>query len=85
MSIYRISQNKAFTGKPDLIVEYEGDPPCLYCNRPVPYDQRGTDGPLVCGHCDMGHNPDGTKWTWEQNKERHANFARRIQEIRNNQ
>lgn len=80
---YRIHQNEAFTGKPDLIVEYDGDPPCLYCNEPV--TSPSMDGPLVCPWCDMGKNKDGTKWTWQENKARHDNFAKRIQEIRANQ
>jgi hypothetical protein len=80
---YRISQNEAFTGRPDLIVEYEGDPPCLFCNRPV--KSPSSDGPLICPMCDMGCNEDGTAWTREENETHHANFSRRIQEIRANQ
>lgn len=85
MTIYHISQNQAFTGRPDLIVEYEGDPPCLFCNQPVPYEDRGADGPLVCGWCDCGCNRNGKEWTPEENNARHANFARRIKEIREHQ
>ena len=76
---YLIHRNEAFTGRKPLKVEYDGDPPCLFCNQPV--TSPSTDGPLVCGTCDCGCNNDGRPWTREENKAAHENFNRRIEEI----
>jgi hypothetical protein len=78
---YYINRNEAFTGLKQLEVEYDYPPPCLYCNRLV--ESPSTDGPLVCGWCDMGCNSDGSKWTEQDSLDRHANFKRRIEEIIN--
>ena len=64
-----------------LEVEYDGDPPCLFCNEPV--TSPSTDGPLICGACDCGMNKDGTTWTNEQSSERWANRESKIKEIIN--
>lgn len=71
---YYINRNEAFTGLKHLEVEYEFPPPCLYCGEPV--IDESTDGPLVCPWCDMGYNSDGTKWTDEQNYEKHNHFKK---------
>lgn len=47
-------------------VEIEGTPPCLFCCRLVL--DPSMDRPLVCGPCDRGRNPDGSKWTVMQSK-----------------
>jgi uncharacterized Zn finger protein (UPF0148 family) len=81
MTQYMIGQNTPFTGLPDLCVEYKYPPPCLYCNEPVV--SPSADGPLVCPSCDCGYNKDWSKWTTEENIARHKNFAKKINEIRN--
>jgi len=63
------------------MVDYDGDPPCLFCNEPV--TSPSTDGPLICGWCDCGGNRDGTNWTSEQREERWANRIKRTDEIKN--
>jgi len=48
MTVYYIK--RTHVGLPDLEVEYEGDPPCLWCGEPVP-SPGSMDGPLVSrGH-----------------------------------
>jgi hypothetical protein len=49
---------------PDLVVEIEDPPPCLFCGEPV--DSPSSDGPLVCAWCDLGMRRDGAKWTQEE-------------------
>lgn len=55
---YRISQGPL---RPPIEIEIEGPPPCLFCGAPVALPS--VNGPLVCGPCDVGVNPDGTRWT----------------------
>jgi hypothetical protein len=77
VTTYYISQ---FPRAP-LRIEIETDPPpCLFCDRPVTLPS--TDGPLVCGACDCGHNQDGSRWTDAQRDERWAHRRARITEYR---
>jgi hypothetical protein len=75
MTTYRIAR----FGQDDLVVEIHGIPPCLYCGAPV--TEPSMDGPLVCAPCDMGRNADGTRWTDEQDRERHRHFADAIDKL----
>lgn len=59
-------------------VEIKGVPPCLWCSAPV--DSPSADGPLVCPHCDMGVNKDGTKWSSADYRERRAQFVRSVED-----
>ncbi len=61
-------------------VEIEFPPPCLYCGTPVTLPSM--DGPLVCALCDCGCNRDGSKWTEEQYKARHAHCKAMIAKYR---
>jgi hypothetical protein len=61
MKTYYISQGLF---KPALEVKIEGSPPCLFCG--VLVSDPSMDGPLVCGSCDCGRNPDGSRWTDEE-------------------
>lgn len=71
-------------GLPDLTVDYEGDPPCLWCGQPV-LPPGSMDGPLVCGACDSGVvvDEDGTvrKWTDAEYRERRAHRYRVLEKI----
>ena len=62
---YRIAQGLL---RPPIEVEIEGPPPCLFCGTPV--IEPSMNGPLVCGPCDMGRNPDGSRWTHAQARAR---------------
>jgi uncharacterized Zn finger protein (UPF0148 family) len=70
-------------GLPDLEVEYEGAPPCLWCGTPV--TEPSMDGPLVCGWCDMGVTrcEDGSvrKWDQREHAERREHFQHAIERI----
>lgn len=79
MTRYRIGDGM-FT-KP-IYVDIDGDPPCLYCGELV--SSPSMDGPLVCGACDCGRNRDGTRWSEDRARERHAHFARMIATYRGN-
>lgn len=59
-------------------VEIKGVPPCLWCG--VPVTEPSADGPLVCPHCDMGVNKDGTRWTNADYMERREQFKRSVEE-----
>jgi len=66
--------------KPPLEVQIDGVPPCLFCG--VPVESPSMNGPLVCGPCDMGCNPDGSRWTAEQHDERQRHLAETIERYR---
>ncbi len=66
--------------RPALEVEIEGVPPCLFCGDPV--TSPSMDGPLVCGRCDCGRNPDGSRWTEEQAEVRYAHRRSKVAEYR---
>lgn len=80
MTKYYIGKSGAAFGGSVYEVEYEGIPPCLYCDKPV--TSPSTDGPLVCPTCDMGCNENGKKWTIEENKQMHINFANKIKDMK---
>jgi hypothetical protein len=61
-------------------VEIEGIPPCFYCGEPV--TDPSCDGPLVCPMCDMGLNPDGTKWSLRDHYKRVKHFKECIEKYR---
>ena len=65
---------------PPLKIELDPPPPCLFCEEPV--HRPSMDGPLVCAWCDCGSNRDGTRWTAEQSRDRHAHASAKIAEYR---
>jgi len=82
MTTYYIT--RSHWGLPDLEVDYEGNPPCLWCGEPVP-PPGSMDGPLVCGACDSGvtQDADGSyrKWTDAEYRERWQHRKRALEEI----
>lgn len=63
-----------------IAVELNDPPPCLYCDVPVALPSM--DGPLVCSCCDMGRNPDGSRWTTDQARERREHARAKIDAYR---
>jgi len=59
--------------RPAVEIEFDGPPTCIYCgDSPI---EPSMDGPLVCSHCDMGVNKDGSRKTEEQIHEQRQHFA----------
>lgn len=74
---YRVFQGPF---QPAIEIEIAGVPPCMFCGMPVTLPSM--DGPLVCGPCDCGCNPDGTPWTPDQARVRQAHRRARCAEYR---
>jgi hypothetical protein len=62
--------------QPPIEVEIDGPPPCLYCGAPV--TAPSMNGPLVCAPCDMGRNPDGSRWTPDEARDRDAHCRAQV-------